>query len=292
MKNLSIINQEPFEGDTLVAAKKIGLSMGIMQLFTTGENPISITQFNADQALINIKVDSLGRANYDIAQPSQTNSTTDTNNNQALSLDIQNYSINQSIISYLDESSNILFRLEEFNHKGSGDFKNEITNLNTQTNTLISLKIDDEEYLNKNKLALDAVFKLDLANQRYSFLENEALINQLPLSFDGYFKVNEKDSEIDLSFKTPTSDFKNFLAVIPESYAKNLDQVKTTGDFSINGKIKGIINDELIPKIDIRVSSDNASFKYPDLPKGVENISITANLKNETGKLDDTYLDL
>ena len=292
LKNLSIINQEPFEGDTLVAAKKIGLSMGIMQLFATGENPISITQFNADQALINIKVDSLGRANYDIAQPSQTNSTTDTNNNQALSLDIQNYSINQSIISYLDESSNILFRLEEFNHKGSGDFKNEITNLNTQTNTLISLKIDDEEYLNKNKLALDAVFKLDLANQRYSFLENEALINQLPLSFDGYFKVNEKDSEIDLSFKTPTSDFKNFLAVIPESYAKNLDQVKTTGDFSINGKIKGIINDELIPKIDIRVSSDNASFKYPDLPKGVENISITANLKNETGKLDDTYLDL
>ena len=34
------------------------------------------------------------------------------------------------------------------------------------------------------------------------------------------------------------SDFKNFLAVIPETYAKNLDGVETTGDFRVSGKIK------------------------------------------------------
>ena len=103
---------------------------------------------------------------------------------------------------------------------------------------------------------------MDLANQKYTFLENEALINQLPLTFDGFVKINEDNQELDLTFKTPSSDFKNFLAVIPETYAKNLDGVETTGDFTVNGMIKGIVDEEHIPMMDIAIKSDNASFKY------------------------------
>ncbi len=133
---------------------------------------------------------------------------------------------------------------------------------------------------------------MDLANQKYTFLENEALINQLPLTFDGFVKINEDNQELDLTFKTPSSDFKNFLAVIPETYAKNLDGVETTGDFTVNGMIKGIVDEEHIPMMDIAIKSDNASFKYPDLPKKVEDINIDAVLKNETGILADTYVNL
>lgn len=38
--------------------------------------------------------------------------------------------------------------------------------------------------------------------------------------------------------------------------------------------------------------SDNASFKYPDLPKSVENIVINASVKNTTGNADDTFMDI
>ena len=38
--------------------------------------------------------------------------------------------------------------------------------------------------------------------------------------------------------------------------------------------------------------SNNASFKYPDLPKKVENININAVLKNDDGISDNTYLDI
>ncbi|WAC03670.1 hypothetical protein N7U66_09575 [Lacinutrix neustonica] len=38
--------------------------------------------------------------------------------------------------------------------------------------------------------------------------------------------------------------------------------------------------------------SNNASFKYPDLPKSVNNISINASVKNTTGKTEDTFLDI
>ncbi len=95
--------------------------------------------------------------------------------------------------------------------------------------------MDSVNYLNRNKLKLDADFKMDLENMRYTFLENEAMINQLPLTFDGYVQVNENNNEMDISFKTPTSSFKNFLAVIPEEYSKNIEDVQTQGDFVVNG---------------------------------------------------------
>ncbi|HAV54070.1 MAG TPA: AsmA family protein, partial [Aequorivita sp.] len=206
--------------------------------------------------------------------------------------DLKKYEIKNSRINYLDEATNTYLMLTEVQHEGSGDLSQEISNLDTQTSALASLRIDSTEYLTKNRISLDAIFKLDLKNQKYTFLENEAKINELPLTFDGYVKVNETNNEVDLTFKTPSSDFKNFLAVIPETYVKQINDVKTTGNFTVNGMLKGIVDSTHIPTMDIKIASDNASFKYPDLPKTVNNITIDAQLINETGLLKDTYLNI
>ncbi|WP_304035991.1 AsmA-like C-terminal region-containing protein [Mesonia mobilis] len=291
LKNLSVINKAPFEGDTLATSEELALSLGIPQLFKGG--PYSINELALNRAYVNIKVDSLGNANYDIAKETTADTTAQASNGgSALSLDIQHYEINNSRINYLDESTKTFLRITDFNHYGNGDFTADKTNLETNTEAIVSFEFDSINYLNKNSLKLDADFEMDLANQKYTFLENEALINQLPLTFDGFVKINEDNQELDLTFKTPSSDFKNFLAVIPETYAKNLDGVETTGDFTVNGMIKGIVDEEHIPMMDIAIKSDNASFKYPDLPKKVEDISIDAVLKNETGLLADTYVNL
>ncbi|MEO0902764.1 MAG: AsmA family protein, partial [Bacteroidota bacterium] len=146
--------------------------------------------------------------------------------------------------------------------------------------------------MNKNKLFLDALIGIDLANSKYTFLENKALVNQLPLVFDGFVQVNEDNQEVDISFATPSSDFKNFLAVIPEAYSKNIENVQTTGEFKVNGEFKGVVDEEHIPKFTIQMNSDNASFKYPDLPQTVRNIMIDAVVENKTGITEDTFVDI
>jgi len=292
LKNLSVVNKEPFAGDTLASGGEIKLSMDIPQLFKSGDEPLSINELILNKAYVNIKVDSLGNANYDIAKESTSTTQDTTSTDGGLSLDVQHYEINDTRINYLDEASKMYLRLSEFNHKGTGDFSASTTTLETTSTGLISFEMDSVNYLNNHKLKLDADFELDLENQKYTFLENEAYINQLPLTFNGFVKINEDNNEIDLTFKTPSSDFKNFLAVIPETYAKNLDGVDTTGDFMLNGIIKGVVDETHIPTLDISVKSDNASFKFADLPKRVENIHIDAVLKNETGIVEDTYLNL
>jgi len=290
LEDLSLINKAPFEGDTLVYAKDFNISMGIMQLFK--DEGLSIDEIYLNEAFINVKVDSLGNANYDITKSTDAKQEATANKTESkpFQLNLTHYEINSSRINYLDESGNIFLRLTEFSHSGDGNFEALVFTLKTQTDSKVSFDFDGTNYLNNNSLVLDADLNIDLENMKFSFLENEAIVNQLPLKFEGYVQTFDDYNDIDIKFSTPSSDFKNFLALIPEAYASNLDGVTTTGDFQLNGIIKGKVDDTYIPTLDISASSDNASFQYPDLPKKVEDISLDIRIQNETGLVEDTYI--
>ncbi len=289
---LSIINYAPFEGDTLAYSKKIALNMSVNELFKDTSEAINVQKIIINEAHIAIKTDSLGNSNFDITKTNEKEAVPapEEESNSSFVFALEHYEINDSKIFFIDDVSKTVLEMTNLNHQGDGSVSGEKVILDTKTDTEASFSLEDTKYLNNNKLQLDAEIELDLKNQRYSFKENKALINRLPLEFAGFVRLNEKDTDIDLSFKTPTSDFKNFLAVIPETYAKNLDGVTTAGDFSINGIVKGKSDDTYIPTMDIQIKSHNASFKYPDLPKGVRNINIDTQIKNETGLVDDTYV--
>ena len=279
IKDFSVVNNDPFKGDTLASGERLELQMGIKQLLKKENEQIKVDELNLEKAYINIKVDSLGNANYDIAkeQPQTTETPTDTTSS-GFTFDLSHYEIKDSRINYLDESTKTFFKLKDVNHEGNGDLSVSKSTLETQTNALVSLDLDGVNYLEDHTITLDANFELDLDKQKYTFLENEAKINELPLTFNGFVQVNEDNNDIDITFKTPSSDFKNFLAIIPKTYSKNLDGVDTTGDFIVDGKIKGIVDDTHIPTLDIKIRSSNASFKYAELPKRVNNITINADI--------------
>lgn len=293
LKNISLVNKAPFVGDTLFVSGLIELKMSIKELFKTAEEPIAIKSLKLDGAKLHVKVDESENANYDIAKEDEGSAQTsaaETSNNFTLALD--SYEITNTEIIYDDFTTGMHLVVSEMNHYGNGDLSLETSELKTTTDALVSFEMDSTKYLNQNKLFLDALIGIDLKNSKYSFLENKAQINQLPLVFDGYVQVNEENQEVDITFKTPSSDFKNFLAVIPEAYSKNIEDVRTTGNFEVNGAFKGIVDDEHIPTFNIKLYSDNASFKYPDLPKSVSNVYIDTEINNTTGITEDTYVDI
>jgi hypothetical protein len=152
--------------------------------------------------------------------------------------------------------------------------------------------MDGSQYMKNVTLSLDAILGIDLDKMKFEFKDNKALINQLPLAFNGFLQMQENGQLYDLTFKTPTSDFKNFLGLVPEAYAGNINQVKTTGEFKVEGKVAGELTETTIPKFNIEIASKNASFQYPDLPKSVKNIVIDTHIINETGLMNDTYVNL
>lgn len=288
---LSIINKAPFEGDTLVYAGEVNLKMSIKELFKSEGEPMNIESFSSKNGVINILFDKNGVGNFDIAIKDKKDKKQDSKS-KPFAMNVQNYEIENLRFTYFDERSKVKMVIDSLNHQGKGNFAASKLDLTTKTTAKVSLDMDKTNYMKNIKLDLDAVLGIDLENSKYTFKDNKALINQLPLEFDGFIQIVDAGQEYDLTFKTPTSSFKNFLGVIPEAYAGNLSTVKTTGDFKVSGFAKGLYSDKTVPKFNLAIASNNASFKFPDLPKSVENIVIDTKIINETGILNDTYVNL
>ena len=292
VNDLVIINFKPFENETFATAKSISFTMSVKELFKkASEDPIVVNSIIVDEALLTLKTDKFGNNNYDITKEAENPATTSTDQS-SFSFSLEDYSINKSALTYIDEESKTTIYITELSHSGHGIFSTDVSELDTKSEANVSFSLDSTNYLSNNPVKLDALIGLDLNNSKYTFKENKGFINQLPLEFQGYVQLLENGQEIDITFENPESDFKNFLAVIPKAYSKNIEDVQTTGNFNVKGIIKGMVTDKTIPNLDISITSNNASFKYPDLPKRVENIVINTEIKNTTGNIDDTYIDI
>ncbi|MEO9570889.1 MAG: AsmA-like C-terminal region-containing protein [Polaribacter sp.] len=290
VSDLAITNKAPFLGDTLFNAKALSLDMKIIELFKKENEPISIKSINSYDGNINIIFDKKGNGNYDIAIANEENTTTSANS--SFSLNINEYTLSNINFNYIDRSSNTKLSLTKINHSGKGNLAEEIFNLDTKTIAFLSLDLDKTNYVNNVKVSLDAILGIDLKNSKYSFKENTGYINQLPLEFNGFIQLTDDNQLYDLSFKTPTSSFKNALALLPKQYAGNLNTIKTEGNFEVNGIVKGTLSEKTIPAFDVNISSKNALFKYADLPKSVEHINIDSKITNKTGFVKDTYVSI
>jgi len=290
IEKLSVINKAPFEGDTLVAFDELNLKMSVMELFNSDDEPMNIEGVSSKNGLINIIFNKDGIGNYDIAIKNKDKK--DDGKSKPLALKIKSYDVENFKFKFTDEASKIKMVLDSINHSGTGDFTNDVLDLDTKTSAKVSLSMDKMNYMNNVAISLDAILGIDLNKSKYTFKQNKAKINELPLEFDGFIQLVDAGQQYDLTFKTPTSSFKNFLGLMPAAYRSSIENVQTSGDFTVNGFAKGLQSDTSVPKFNIAIASNNASFKYPDLPKSVKNIVIDTKIINETGIMNDTYVNL
>src|SRR5690606_30409665 len=122
IKDISLVNVVPFEGDTLFYAEETALAMSIKELFKSQEETFLVKSFKINNADVNVLVNAEGAANYDIAKETPQTQADTTAAGKGFKFTIEEYEITNSDISYLDKSSNIKLELTDFVHFGKGDF--------------------------------------------------------------------------------------------------------------------------------------------------------------------------
>lgn len=293
IENLTIVNAAPFEGDTLVYLETLILDVDLMSAFDGKPN---INDIVMENGLISATVMEDGTASYDIV-PSDSESATDTTVKETgggFGISIDHFGIENVRIAYDDRQGGTSFHTPDLEMDLSGDLGADRTIVNTIINlsnaTMVSGGIT---YLHQADIELKADLDADLANNAYELKENELLINGLHLTFGGVVRMaNETDTELDLTFAASKTEFKEILSLIPAIYQKDFEDIKTTGSLALNGTVNGILNDDIIPGFNIDLDVSNGTFKYPDLPKGMDNIQVKLNVKNPGGDPDLTLIDL
>ena len=95
---------------------------------------------------------------------------------------------------------------------------------------------------------------------------------------------------MDIALNTNEIGFKEVLSLIPAIYAKDFAGIKTDGSATLTAYAKGKLQGEIMPQFDVALNVKNAMFRYPSLPASVDNINISAFVKNPGGNIDATTI--
>ncbi len=287
---VSIVGQELFLGDTLLYADQAAVNVNLWSVLFGNKTVIRSISLEHPKMLIKLLDD--GTANYDIAVETDT---TIAEAETSYAVEIKNWTLNDGYIVYDDQQSKFYLEMEHVAHSGSGDFTQDLFDLQTQTSgNVATAEYDGIAYLEDKQLDGDVTLGIDLPNNRYTFKENKVLINDFGLGFDGWLALSEDadDIQMDLSFKADQSDFQSLLSLVPGMYTENFKDIKSEGKMNMEGRVSGTYNEQQIPEFLLDLKVDNGMFQYPDLPEAVENINVDMTIANETGQLNDSKLDI
>ena len=292
IEDLQVINRAPFAGDTLLSVKKIDLALNQMSVIKGGKMDIYNVAVIAPR--IHAIVHKNGEANWNIMKPDTAQTTATDTSSAAFAMDLQQYKIEDAMISYEDEEGGMGLLIEDLDHTGKGDFTQDLFTLQTNTEAAaITFHYGLIPYLLRTHTKMEADVQVDNKTSTYTLQKGNVSLNNLQLAVQGFFKmVNDSTYGMDLSMKAPSTKFKDILSLVPAIFMKDFDKIKTDGSAAFDGFVKGTYSATQMPAFGLHLAVKDGFFQYPDLPKPVKNIQITLNVKNEDGVPDHTIVDM
>lgn len=290
LKQLGVMNRAPFEGQMLFATEEFTVDVNLADILFGDE--LRVKGISLIRPVVNIKVLEDGRANWDIAMPSADTVQVEEESGE-FSFGIDHWEIVDGDVTYDDQSLKYVLSINGLDHTGSGDFTQDVFDLTTHTIAdSVSTSFEGVEYLSDKHVEIDATVTIAEEYSKYTFKDNTAKVNEFPLHFDGWFKMNENDFDMDLTFNTPESSFKSLLSLVPGIYSETFKDIKTDGELTFNGFLKGKYSEKQMPAFNLNLIVKEAMFQYPDLPTAVKNINLDLLLDNKDGVIENTIVNL
>jgi len=297
LENLTINGTGEFEGETLVEFKSLGVTVNIISVIRMKN--IQVKSVLLDHPVVNARISEKGRANWNIMKPKDTppveippGKTAPEKTPSPLRIALNKFQIRGANLSFQDDSRKMSAAANGLNFFLRGDMTLDNADLDINLDIAdANFRMNNINMLTKARAGLVSKIAADLKNRTFTLKENRFNLNEFFLKFAGSARISD-DINIDVTFAAEKTDFKTALNLVPSVYMKKFDSITTAGSFSFSGYIKGLYNDTRMPDAGVNLTVDNAMFKYPDLPKQVNNINIKAAAFYDGTVFDRTTLDV
>ena len=288
---VKLCNKAPFEGVCLADIGSLTATVDIKSVFG---DKVDIKRIGLVRPRIHAVVRADGKANWDITLPDSSATEAPADTGGGFSIGLREYWIEDGRVVYDD--STLAFRMDllGLDHKGTGDFTQDLFTLSTTTHVdTVDVLFDGVRYLQRAVADITADLDMDMAGMKFTFKENEAVINRLTLGFDGWLAMPADDIDMDITWALKKNELGALLSMVPAAFAKDLEGVDMSGKAAFAGYVKGTYNDSTMPGFGLDIAVENGRFKYPDLPESVERIQVKASIVSPQGKdLDGMVIDV
>jgi len=282
-EDLSLTGREEFNGIKLVDIGRFEAHLGFWSVI--GGDDIEISSISLIDPKFDVRILENGIANYDIVKsedeikeeyPEEDLESTPFN------IALSHYEIVNAQIRYDDIPSDMFAELVNLNHKGTGDLSLDEIDFKTKTSIdELTYNMSGVSYFTKVDfgLLMDILIEHKEQSDKFTLQENELKLNQLTLSFDGFYEMFEGYDEMDIKLNAEKTSFKDLLSLIPLFYHTGYESMVTSGSMSLGGFVKGRMDDTNLPAFDFSTKITSASINYPDAPSSIDDVKIDAGAK-------------
>ncbi len=295
LDDLSIIGREEFAGDTLIAIDRTHVTLDIWSLIFGAET--KVRGFYLKNPRIYAKVLKSGKANWNIAieAPKDTTETKTDTTTTEFEVSIKFWQIENGRIIYDDASLESYLKIENLQHKGRGNFNQDVFDLAIQTAMQeLTYRQSGLTYLSKKQIDSDITLNINLPESKYTFKDNQIKINDFSFGFEGFVQLLADKINLDIRFLTKEDKFKNILSLVPGMFTEQFADLKTSGSLKMQGFLKGETDYEgnQLPAFQLGLQVKEGMFQYPALPKSVNQVNMDLLIVNKKGVLNNTFIHL
>lgn len=294
LKGLTLIGCDRFEGDTIVAAKRISVVVDLLSIFRDSGFEVSKIILARPELHAHKLAD--GAVNWDVMKPSDEEpeeENPEISEPSAFRLSLRDFRIIDAAIRYEDDSTQMRFSTEPLSLRLRGDLSADRTDLDlhlsAKTLRFVSGGIP---LLSGADAELIAAIEADLANNHFKFSDNKFRLNAIELGLDGWVELAESSVKMDLTAGCEQVQFKDVLSLIPAFYTRDFRNLTAGGSLSMGLWARGELSGQNVPAFELKVGVKNGNFQYASLPKAVTDINISARVANPGGNMDKTEVDL
>lgn len=293
LKGLTLVGTDRFEGDTIVAARRITVVVNLMSL--VGDEGFEVRKIILASPALHAHKLADGAVNWDVMKPSEPADTTAAEESAPSSfrLSVRDFRLTDAVIRYEDDSTGMELRTAPLSLRLSGDMSAESTQLDLD---LLAGGVDFTQggvpLLHDAELALDAEIDADLAEGRFTFSRNTLRLNAIEMRLDGWVQQVGDALAMDISAGCSEVRFKDLLSLIPAFYKHEFRSLAASGELSMELWARGQMHGAQLPAFELKTEVHNGSFQYSSLPKAVTDINIAAKVSNAGGELDKTEVEI
>jgi len=275
-----ITGKDEFEGVELINAKNIKAQVKLWDIIS-GEQ-ISIQNISLVEPKIDVRILKNGKANYDITIPDSLQTPENLEEPSNFKLSLEKYSITGGQIRYDDREGDMFTEILNLNHEGKGDLTSNIIDFETFTSMdELTYTMEGIPYLTKVKTDAHVNILIEFTEKtsKFTMKENTFNLNNLKFGITGFYEMLEGYDNMDLSLDASKATFKDFLSLIPTFYQSGYESMVTKGNLTMNGFVKGRMDDNNMPGWDFNLAVEKAQIKYPDVPGSINNVALKASSK-------------
>ena len=295
LKGLTLVGADRFEGDTIVAAKRISVVVDLMSLF--GEGGFEVTKVILASPAVHAHKLADGAVNWDVMKPSDRPAGAapagETAEPSSFRLSVRDFRISDAAIRYEDDSTNMRFSTAPLSLRLRGNMSAERADLDLRMTAWgMRLVSGGVALLSDAEAELDAVIDADFAHSRFTLSRNTLRLNAVRVGLDGWVEMRGDALAVDLRAGCDKVQFKDVLSLIPAFYTREFRNLSAGGELSMGLWVRGEMRGRTLPAFELKTEVRDGSFQYSSLPKAVTDINIAAEVSNPGGVMDKTVVDL